>query len=137
MTYAHENQKIGKPVDVIPIIQAILDAADFCERDQEHFFCIGLDTAHKIKYIRLCTLGLVDQSPVHPREVFRAAIMDACSAVILAHNHPTGIVEPSKEDAAITARLKSAGEIIGIEVLDHVIVGQGSDYYSMAEQDVL
>ena len=132
MTYTHEKQKIGTPADVVPIIQSILGAADFIEQDQEHFFCIGLDGRHKIKFIRLCGLGLVDQCLVHPREVFRAAITDACSAVILSHNHPGGDIEPSREDCEITKRLSAAGELLGIQILDHVIV-TGDRHYSFAE----
>ena len=136
MTYTHDNQKINTPRDIGPIIQAILNATDYIEQDQEHFFVIGLDGGHKIKFIRLASMGLVDQTPVHPREVFRAAITDACSAVIIAHNHPSGSHEPSKEDTECTQRLKVAGEIIGIEVLDHVILA-GNYFYSFAEHSLM
>jgi DNA repair protein RadC len=67
------------------------------------------------------SIGLIDRSPVHPREVFADALSDRASAVIVAHNHPSGGLEPSPSDIAITAKLKAAGEVVGIELLDHII----------------
>jgi len=106
MTYEHENQQIITPGALVPIIRAILAASDPIEQDQEHFYVVGLDNAHRIKFIRLATLGLVDQAPIHPREVYRAAIMDACVAVIVAHNHPSGGTDPSASDIDVTKCLR-------------------------------
>ena len=138
MIYDHKQEKIARPRDIVPIIMAVLAAEDEIDRDKEHFYAVGLDGRHRIKYVELVTLGLLDQAHVHPREVFRRAIMSACSAIIVAHNHPSEQTEPSREDIEVTQRLKTVGEIIGIDVLDHVIVTAGlvHGYYSFAEHDL-
>lgn len=89
---------------------------------QEAFFVLTLDTKNQILGKHMITLGLVDASLVHPREVFRTAIIDNASAIILAHNHPTGNTAPSSDDIRITNKLVSAGEVVDIKVLDHVII---------------
>ena len=89
---------------------------------QEVFAVISLNGAHKPIKTRWITVGLLDTGPVHPREVFADALSDRAAAIIVAHNHPSGTLEPSAEDVAVTSRLQKAGEILGIRVLDHVIV---------------
>ena len=86
----------------------------------------------KWKIIKICdvSMGTIDQALVHPREIFAEAVKNHASAIILAHNHPTGHVEPSQEDIETTKRIVLAGEIVGIEVVDHIIIGNG-DYHSM------
>ena len=91
---------------------------------QEHFLVLTLDGAHQVIAIRIVSIGLVNRTIVAPREVFGPAIKDNACAVILAHNHPSGKLEPSPEDIEITTRLVGAGELLGIEVLDHLIVGK-------------
>ena len=94
------------------------------KRDAEEFLVVNLDTQHRpIRIVRV-TRGTLNASLVHPREVFRAAIVDAAAAIILAHNHPSGDPTPSQEDIATTSRLKQAGDIVGIRVLDHIVVGE-------------
>lgn len=99
--------------------------------DAEEFLIVTLDTQHRpIRIVRI-TRGTLNASLVHPREVFRPAIADCASAIFLCHNHPSGDPTPSSEDRATTRRLKEAAAIIGIQVLDHLIIG---DYVcSMAE----
>lgn len=98
----------------------------FDERlDQEEFLIATIDTKLNVRRVVRITRGTLDASLVHPREVFRPAIADACSAVLLIHNHPSGDLTPSRQDREITDRLKKCGEILGIQVLDHVIVGDG------------
>ena len=93
------------------------------KRDQEEFLVITLDTKLcPIRIVRV-TRGTLDASLVHPREVFRPAIADCASAVILAHNHPSGDSTPSREDIEVTKRLIDAGKILGIRVLDHLVIG--------------
>jgi type I restriction enzyme R subunit len=82
--------------------------------------------------IRVVSIGLIDRSPVHPREVFADALSDRASAIIVAHNHPGGGVEPSPSDINITAQLKAAGAIVGIELLDHIIFNR-NEYFSFLE----
>jgi DNA repair protein RadC len=89
---------------------------------QEEFHIVTLDTKHKPIRTHRITVGTLDASLVHPREVFRAAIRDAASAVLLVHNHPSGDPTPSREDLQVTDRLTEAGKLIGITVLDHIIV---------------
>jgi len=86
--------------------------------------------------IRVVSIGLIDRSPVHPREVFADALSDRASAVIVAHNHPSGSLEPSPSDINITAQLKSAGAIVGIELLDHIIFNR-TKYFSFLEDGKL
>ncbi len=96
-------------------------AADGC---QEEFHVVTLGTKNQIIDSHCVTVGTLDASLVHPREVFRPAIKDAAASVILVHNHPSGDPTPSPEDLAVTRRLESSGEILGISVLDHIVVGR-------------
>ncbi len=90
---------------------------------QEAFVVMTLTTKNDVIQKHLVSLGTLNSALVHPREVFRVAIMDSAAAIILSHNHPSGDPTPSAEDIKITRQLVSAGEIIGIRVLDHVIIG--------------
>jgi len=105
-------------------------------KDQEEFHVILLDTKNFIIKNVMITRGLLDRSHVHPREVFREAVKNGTARVILAHNHPSGDPTPSKKDIEVTEDLVKAGDILGIKVLDHVIIGQSSsdrayDFISM------
>lgn len=108
--------RIEKPEGALPYLAPIRD------RKQEHFLSLTLNGAHEVIESRVVTVGLLTSSQVHPREVFADAIADRAAAVILAHNHPSGNLDPSPEDLALTRQLVEAGKILGIEVLDHVIV---------------
>ncbi len=88
--------------------------------------------ANEILNIRVVSIGLIDRSPVHPREVFSDALVDRASAVIVAHNHPSGGLEPASSDIDITAQLKAAGIVIGVELLDHIIFNR-TGYRSFLE----
>ena len=110
----------------------------FTLRDLPHeeFHVLLLNTQNQILRDLQVTRGTLDASLVHPREVFRAAISEAAAALILVHNHPSGDPSPSAEDRAVTRQLRAAGSLIGIEVLDHVIVGEGR-YVSFVESGLL
>ena len=127
------TQQILKPVDIAGVMREILMSEDQVDQDKEHFWAIGLDAAHCIKYIDLVALGLVDRCLVHCREVFRRAVHKGISALIVVHNHPSNQPEPSTEDKEIIYKVKVSGELLGIELLDAVIVTV-SDYYSFAEK---
>ena len=108
------------------------EAIEFCESafsrlmidaKQEEFHIVTLDTKNQLISTHQITVGTLDASLVHPREVFRAAIKDAASSIILVHNHPSGDPTPSREDFAVTKRLEESGKTIGIEVLDHIVLG--------------
>jgi DNA repair protein RadC len=117
-----EGLKIRTPVDVLPLIR------HYGERKQEYFLCISLNGANEVITHRVVSIGLVNQTQVHPREVFADPITDRASAVILAHNHPSGDITPSEADRKITRQLRKAGETLGISVLDHIIFGRKGHY---------
>lgn len=102
--------------------------------EQEIFCALFLDAKHRLKPdgFRIVSVGSLTASIVHPREVFRPAVFEGAVAVIVAHQHPSGLSEPSPEDIEITRRLRQAGEILGIRVLDHVIIG-GESHFSFAD----
>ena len=103
---------------------------------QERFYVVMLDGKGRLRREVRVSEGTLTASLVHPREVFRAAIRESAAAVILVHNHPSGDPEPSPEDAALTARLRDAGELLGIRVLDHVVIGLGR-WTSFADRGAL
>ena len=112
-------------------IESTRDAIEYCknkfhrlihEGTQEVFAITTLDTKHTPIQSHEITVGTLDASLVHPREVFNKAIRDCCSAILLHHNHPSGIGDPSREDIAVTERLTDAGKLLGITVLDHIIL---------------
>lgn len=121
-----EGAKIETPADLLPHVR------HYADRKQEHFLCASINGANEILNIRVVSIGLIDRTPVHPREVFADALSDRASAVIVAHNHPTGSLEPSLADVEATAQLKAAGLVIGICLLDHIIFNQ-SGYFSFLE----
>jgi DNA repair protein RadC len=124
-----EGITFEKPSDIVPLLR------HYADRKQEHFLCISLNGANEIQNIRVVTIGLADRSHVHPREVFADVLVDRASAVILAHNHPSGSLEPSAEDVAVTKQIAQAGQIMGIAVLDHIIFNQ-REYFSFVESGV-
>ena len=101
-----------------------LEALGIHQDDQENMIVLFLDTRNNIKGYQKVTRGLIDRSHVHPREIFRAAIMAGAAKVILSHNHPSGDTSPSKQDISSNNNLTEAGELIGIKVIDHIIVGE-------------
>ncbi len=102
------------------------------EHEQEHLFAIHLDAKNKIKGYTLVTMGLIDRSHIHAREVFRSAIINGASRIILVHNHPSGDPTPSSQDISSTREMRCAGKIIGIQITDHIILGE-IDYYSLLD----
>lgn len=100
--------------------------------DREQFLVCGLDAKHRLIGINLVSIGSLSLSIVHPREVFKALILMNAAAWLCAHNHPSADVTPSREDIALTKRLREAAELLGITLLDHLILGEG--YYSFADQ---
>lgn len=119
--------KIKNPWDCYKILDKYLDG-----EDRENFIVITLNTKNVINNITTVSVGSLSSAIVNPREVFKTAILSNANSIIIAHNHPSGEVEPSNEDIAITKRLIKCGELLGINVLDHIIVGEGV-YYSFKE----
>ena len=125
----------GRPVVSSPADVDRLLRGRIANLDRENFVAVLLNIKNEVIETPLISVGTLSSSLVHPREVFKPAIRASAASVILAHNHPSGKVEPSREDRKVTRRLADAAEILGIEVLDHVIVGDG--YFSMKEHGVL
>ena len=125
----------GRPVISSPADVERLLRGRIANLDRENFVVVLLNTKNEVIETSTVSIGTLGASLVHPREVFKPAVRASAASVILAHNHPSGKVEPSQEDREVTRRLGEAADILGIEVLDHVIVGDG--YFSMKEHGML
>lgn len=121
---------ISSPADVDGLLRGRIAG-----QDRENFVVVLLNTKNEVMEAPVVSVGTLSSTLVHPREVFKPAIRASAASVVLSHNHPSGRVEPSREDREITKRLVNAAEIIGIEVLDHVIIGD--EYFSMKERGML
>ena len=124
------STKIKSPADIAALAREVLEMHEMAE---ENFVIVCLNTKNKIAGVHTVSIGSLNASIVHPREVFKAALLNNANGIICLHNHPSGDPEPSREDIEITRRLVEAGEIMGIKVLDHVIIG-GQRYLSMKEK---
>ncbi|WP_082685507.1 RadC family protein [Ferroacidibacillus organovorans] len=120
--------KIGSPKDAADYV---MDKLRFLKK--EHFFTIHLDTKHQIIGEETVSVGSLNASIVHPREIFKTPLRRSAAAIICAHNHPSGDPTPSPEDISVTQRLVRAGSILGIEVLDHIVIGD-KRYISLRER---
>jgi len=109
--------------------KAVEQLSDIRDKKQEHFVVMTLDGANRLIAKRIITIGTLNASLVHPREVFADAITDRAASIIVAHNHPSGDLIPSNNDKIITERLRKAGNIIGIELLDHVIITKNTHVF--------
>ncbi len=125
-----EGTRIREPSDYWPLIRYLAD------RKQETFVCTSLNGAHEVIATRIVTIGLLNAAHVHPREVFAEPLKDRACSIIVAHNHPSGSLEPSEEDIKVTTRLKNAGELLGIGVLDHIIF-DGKGYLSLKTRGMM
>ncbi len=129
----YEVPVIKSPAEVYQVAHQLLALH---EKPQEHFCILCLNTKNKIVGVHTISIGCLNATIVHPREVFKAALLNNASGIICLHNHPSGDPEPSREDIKITKQLVEAGEIIGITVLDHVIIGE-QGYISMKEKGLM
>ncbi len=111
-------RRIEGPCDAANLVRNFLEDAD-----REMFLIVCLSSKHEPTAIHTVSIGTLNASVVHPREVFKAAILSNATGIIMAHNHPSGDPAPSKEDIILTRRLIDAGELLGITVIDHIIVG--------------
>ena len=105
--------------------------------DREHFVILALNTRNQISGIHTVSVGSLDTSIVHPRGAFKFAILSNASSIILAHTHPSGDTTPSSEDIELTKRLQKAGEVLGIDVLDHIIIGHDNNYLSFRSKGII
>jgi DNA repair protein RadC len=124
-----------------PSLESPQDAARYllpryASRPVETFGLLALDVRHRLRREAVVSMGCLTSSLVHPREVFQEAVLSRAAALVLFHNHPSGDPEPSADDLALTRRLAAAGTLMGIEVLDHLVLGAGR-YVSLKERGVL
>jgi len=114
----------------------IFDTFNFLQYEtKEYFIAIHLDGKNRILAVDICSIGSLNQSIVHPREVFKTALLSSAAGLILLHNHPSGDPTPSNEDLEVTRRLRDAGDLIGVKVLDHLVIG--TSYYSFVEKGLI
>lgn len=124
----YKERSVRSPEDGYNLLKLFLE-----DKDREHFIVVSLDTKNQPVSINVCHIGSLNASIVHPREVMKSAILSNAASIIVGHNHPSGKPEPSREDLDITNRLVEAGKIIGIDVIDHIIVGDDT-YTSLKEK---
>jgi DNA repair protein RadC len=127
---AYTLAPIKKPEDLVPFVQ------HYVMQPKEHFIAVTLNGAHEILQIRIVSVGTVNKTLIHPREIFTDAIKDHASAIILCHNHPSGSCEPSSEDIATTEQLLEASKVIGIHIIDHIILTR-KEFFSFREHHVV
>jgi len=125
-----QNKKITDASDVYEELKKYRD------KRQEYFLSLYLDGANHLSETRVITIGTLNQSLVHPREVFAPAIEQRCASIIVAHNHPSGVLSPSREDIEVTKRLQESGKILGIELLDHIIFTKNG-YISLRDENYM
>ena len=135
---AEERPQAESPAAVANLLRPLTQTGI----EQEHLWVVLLNAKNRVSHIHLATVGLADRSQVHAREVFREAIRHSASRIVLAHNHPSGDPTPSPQDIACTRDMAAAGKIIGIDVLDHVILGQATasrpkDFLSLREENLM
>ncbi|WIG41987.1 RadC family protein [Bacillus toyonensis] len=124
----YKERKISSPKDSFELLHELLE-----NKDREHFIVVALNTKNEPVSINVCHIGSLNSSIVHPREIMKVAILSNAASILVAHNHPSGSVTPSPEDIQVTERLKKAGELMGIELLDHLIIGDNT-YLSLKEK---
>jgi len=128
--YGSFSSRVKQPSDIFTLVR------HFADRKQERFISVSLNGAHEVLAVRVVTIGLVNKTIVHPREVFADLIADRAAAFCVAHNHPSGQLECSPEDEEITSRLLSASKILGLHFIDHIIFSESS-WWSFREKGKL
>jgi len=136
ITLKEEQKLLQDPKVVWEICKSLLASEDLIDREKEHMWVFHLDTRNKIKLLELVSLGILNASLAHPREIFRRAVGEGICAIILAHNHPSNDATPSQEDIQTTKRMQKAGEILGIELVDHVVITE-STFTSLREKNII
>lgn len=128
----YKPRHINTPLDAAALIRDLL-----ADSDREKIMAICLDSKNQPTCITTVSIGTLTSSTAHPREIFKTAITSNSAGIILAHNHPSGDLSPSRDDITTTERLKEAGDLLGIDLLDHLIIGQGDRYLSFREQGLM
>ena len=133
ITYGSDS--LNSPEKVVEFLEQYYE--DYFSEDKEAFSVLLLNTKNKVIGIKTVSVGTLDASIVHPREVFKTAILNSAKSIMIFHNHPSGDTTPSGEDINITKRLVESGNLLGIKVLDHIILGNNGNYLSMLEEDLI
>ena len=127
----YSKRTVNSPTDAVSLVKDMMESSD-----KEKLIVCSLNTKNEPTAIEVVSIGTLNSSLVHPREVFKSSILNNANSIIVFHNHPSGDITPSSEDINITNRLKESGKILGIEVIDHIIVGQ-DNYCSLKEKGML
>lgn len=133
--YQKPHDTVKLPIDSVKSPEDGVKAVSplIAHTDREHFVVICLNTKNKILHMEVAHIGALNTCFVHPREIFKGAILANAAAIVVAHNHPSQIITPSEEDIKMTQRLSKVGDLIGIDLLDHLIINNQGEYYSMKE----
>jgi len=125
---------ITRPIEAVYVLN---DVAELNRRTEEVFVIITLDNTNKLTGLFEVSVGSLTASIVTPREVFKRAILQNAQSIVMAHNHPSGEIEPSREDIDISKRMVKIGEMLGIEVFDHIIIGESDNYLSLRKEGII
>lgn len=128
----YDIRKIYSPSDAVNLGRKFLECAD-----REELVVCCMDTKNQPISISVVSIGSLNSSLVHPREVYKVAILSNAASIIIFHNHPSGIIDPSSEDINVTNRLHEAGKVIGIDLIDHIIIGSDNKYCSLKQKGML
>ena len=126
-TVSADAKRISRPQDAAPFFAQYFEFAD-----REHLAILMLDAKNRVIGVHTVSVGTLDTALICPREVFKAALLGNAAGIIVAHNHPSGDPEPSPEDLAVTRQLLHAGDLLGVRVLDHLVIGDGGAFVSIA-----
>ena len=126
------KEEVDNPKKVVELVKRLLQGAD-----REYLIVISVDMKSKPVGMEIVSIGTLNEALVNPREVFKHAILCNAGGIIMVHNHPSGNPEPSNHDLSITKRIKQAGKLLGIELLDHIVFGEEGNFFSMAEENKL
>jgi DNA repair protein RadC len=129
--YDLKTKIVRSPQDGADAFREVFDVPSMTK---EHFLLATLNTKNEIIGMHTIHIGTVNASVVHPREVYQQALLNNASSIIVCHNHPSGDPTPSREDIEVTKRLVEAGKVVGIDLLDHIVVGDGTRYVSLKEK---
>lgn len=128
----YEPRRICSPDDAVSLCEKLLD-----NLDREQMIAISLDTKNQPTNVSVVSIGTLNSSMCHPREIFKVAVLSNANSIIISHNHPSGDTSPSNEDIRITERLVEVGKMMGIPIIDHIIMGEGRRYYSFKEEGLI
>lgn len=125
------KEAVCSPQKVVALVSRLL-----MNVDREYCIVISVDAKSKPVGVEIVSIGTLNATLIQAREVFKHAILCNAAGIIMLHNHPSGSVKPSEEDWMVTRRMQKAGELLGIEILDHIIVGENNEYLSLAEDEI-